>query len=56
MLEKYFESDEEPPISGRPEVELTKIFANFCKKDFLARLEMGLPNILEFEGDYVVIE
>ena len=56
MLEKYFESVEEPPISGRPEVELTKIFGNFCKKDFLARLEMEPPNIVEFEGDYVVIE
>ena len=56
MLEKYFESDEEPPISGRPEAELTKIFGNFCKKDFLARLEMELPNIVEFEGDYVVVD
>ena len=56
MLEKYFESDPEPPISGRPVAELTKIFGNFCKKDFLARLEMELPNIVEFEGDYVVID
>ena len=56
MLEKYFESEEEPPISGRPEAQLTTIFGNFCKKDFLARLEMELPNIVEFEGDYVVID
>ena len=56
MLQKYFESVEEPPISGRPEAQLTKIFGNFCKKDFLARLEMEPPNIVEFEGDYVVIE
>ena len=56
MLQKYFESVEEPPISRRPEAQLTKIFGNFCKKDFLARLEMEPPNIVEFEGDYVVIE
>ena len=40
MLEKYFESDEEPPISGRPVAELTKIFGNFCKR-FLSEIGNG---------------
>ena len=35
--------------------ELTKIFGNFCKKDFLARLELNFL-ISNFEGDYVVID